>query len=89
MSISSQRAALRKSAINLDRIRSSLRTFGRGITSAKIQTDEILKQTRERNNFKSTLINQDEKKIKIDWNDEIINSVILSHEGDIKLENFK
>ena len=61
MSISSQRAALRKSAINLDRIRSSLRTFGRGITSAKIQTDEILKQTRERNNFKSTLINQDEK----------------------------
>ena len=29
------------------------------------------------------------KKIKIDWNDEIINSVILSHEGDIKLENFK
>ena len=61
MSISSQRAALRKSAINLDRIRSSLRTFGRGITSAKIQTDEILKQTRERNNFKSSLINQDEK----------------------------
>ena len=65
MSISSQRAALRKSAINLDRIRSSLRTFGRGITSAKIQTDEILKQTRERNNFKSTLINQDEKFFRI------------------------
>ena len=40
-------------------------------------------------NFLNILINQDEKKIKIDWNDEIINSVILSHEGDIKLENFK
>jgi len=61
MSISSQRAALRKSAINLDRIRRSLRTFGQGINSAKIQSDQILKQTRERNRFKSTLINRDEK----------------------------
>ena len=40
-------------------------------------------------NFLNILINQDEKKIIIDWSDEIINSVILSHEGDIKLENFK
>ena len=39
--------------------------------------------------FLYIFLNQYEKKIKIDWNDEIINSVILSHEGDIKLENFK
>ena len=61
MSISAQRAALRKSAINLDRIRRSLQSFGQGINSARIQSNEILKQTRERNRFKSTLINRDEK----------------------------
>ena len=61
MSINSQRAALRRSAINLDRIRRSLRNFGQGIKSAKIQSDEILKQTRERNRFKSSLINRDDK----------------------------
>ena len=40
-------------------------------------------------NFLDILINKEEKKINIDWNDEIINSVILSHDGVIKLESFK
>ena len=61
MSVSSQRASLRKSAINLDRITRSLTRFTKGISSARIQADQILKQTRERNNFKSGLVDQDEK----------------------------
>ena len=39
-------------------------------------------------NFLTLLINKEEKKINIDWEDEIINSVILTHNGKIKLEKF-
>ena len=39
-------------------------------------------------NFLTILINKEEKKININWDDEIINSVILSHGGNIKLECF-
>ena len=39
-------------------------------------------------NFLSLIINKDEKKISIDWKDEIINSVILTHNGQLKLNNF-
>ena len=39
-------------------------------------------------NFLTLLINKDKKKIEIDWNDEIIKSVILSYDGEIKLEEF-
>ena len=40
-------------------------------------------------NFLQIIIDQKEKSINIDWNDEIINSVVLSHEGSIKLDQFK
>ena len=40
-------------------------------------------------NFLNILIDKEDKKINIDWNDEIISSVILSHQGDIKLKKFK
>ena len=40
-------------------------------------------------NFLTLLVNKEEKSIKLDWNDEIIKSVILTHDGSLKLENFK
>ena len=40
-------------------------------------------------NFLSIMIDKEKKKINIDWEDEIIKSVILSHQGNIKLEKFK
>ena len=40
-------------------------------------------------NFLTLLVNKEEKSIKLDWDDEIIKSVILTHEGSLKLENFK
>ena len=61
MSISSQRAALRKNTINLNRIRRSLVSFNRNIRAARLQASEIVKQTSERNKFKSGLISSDEK----------------------------
>ena len=39
-------------------------------------------------NFLSLLVNKEEKKINIDWEDEIINSVILTYNGEIKLKKF-
>ena len=39
-------------------------------------------------NFLSLIINKDEKKISIDWEDEIINSVVLTHNGQLKLDKF-
>ncbi len=40
-------------------------------------------------NFLNVIVDKDKKEINIDWNDEIIKSVILSHQGNIKLEQFK
>ena len=39
-------------------------------------------------NFLALMINKEEKKISIDWDDEIINSVVLTHNGKVKLERF-
>ena len=40
-------------------------------------------------NFLYLLINKKEKKINIDWDDEIIKSVTLTHDGKLLLDNFK
>tara|TARA_B100001113_G_scaffold122362_1_gene99879 strand:- start:4740 stop:6095 length:1356 start_codon:yes stop_codon:yes gene_type:complete len=61
MSVSSQRASLRKNTINLNRIRRSLISFNRNIRAARLQASEIVKQTGERNKFKGSLISSDEK----------------------------
>ena len=39
-------------------------------------------------NFLSLIINKDDKKIIFNWEDEIVNSVTLSHEGKLRLEQF-
>ena len=39
-------------------------------------------------NFLTLIIDKDEKKIKIDWNDDIINSVVLTYNGQTKLDKF-
>ena len=39
-------------------------------------------------NFLSLMINKENKKINIDWEDEIIKSVVLTHNGQIKLDRF-
>ena len=40
-------------------------------------------------NFLSLLIDKENKKINFDFDDEIINSVLLTHDGDVRLEQFK
>ena len=59
MSISSRRNSLRKSSISIDSIRKTVSSFTKGISSAKQKSDDIVKQTKERNLFKRTLIRKD------------------------------
>ena len=40
-------------------------------------------------NFLSLLIDKENKKINFDFDDEIINSVLLTHDGNVRLEQFK
>jgi len=40
-------------------------------------------------NFLSLFLKKDEKIVNIDWNDEIINAVVLTHNGELKLKEFK
>ena len=40
-------------------------------------------------NFLSLIIGNKDQKITIDWGDEIIKSVVLTHNGNLKLEQFK
>ena len=39
-------------------------------------------------NFISLLVNKDTKKISFDLEDEILNSVLLTHEGNLRLDKF-
>ena len=59
MSITSRRNSLRKSSISINSIRNTFASFSKGITNAKQKSDDILKQTRETNLFKSKLIRKD------------------------------
>ena len=59
MSINSRRDSLRKSSISINTIRNSFNSFSKGISGARQKSQEILKQTREQNLFKSTLIRKD------------------------------
>ena len=59
MSISIRRNSLRKSSISINSIRNTFTSFSKGITNAKQSSDDILKQTRETNLFKSKLIRKD------------------------------
>ena len=59
MSITSRRNSLRKSSISINSISNTFASFSKGITNAKQKSDDILKQTRETNLFKSKLIRKD------------------------------
>ena len=59
MSITSRRNSLRKSSISINSIRNTFASFSKGIINAKQKSDDILKQTRETNLFKSKLIRKD------------------------------
>lgn len=59
MSVKARRNSVRKSAISIDSIRNSVRSFNKGISIAKNISSDILQKTRSRNVFKQTLASKD------------------------------
>ena len=59
MSVEDRRDSLRKSSIGIDSIRKSITSLGEGLRAIAINSQELLKQTRETNQLKSKFIKQD------------------------------
>ena len=59
MSIQRRRNSLFKSSISIRSINDSFQKFSEGIRSARKNSDEIIKSTRESNAFKKTLVRKD------------------------------
>lgn len=59
MSVADRRNSLRKSSLSVDSIRKSVTSLGEGLAAIGNKSKQLLKQTRETNQFKSRLIRQD------------------------------
>ena len=59
MSIADRRNSLRKSSIGIDSIRKSITSLGEGLVAIGSKSRELLKQTRETNQFRNNLIRKD------------------------------
>ena len=70
-------------------IHNGVKIIGHANVPGRVAKDASALYAKNIINFLSLFIKKDEKKIDIDWNDEIINAVVLTHNGEIKLEEFK
>ena len=61
MSIEERRNSVLRSSISIKSIQKTIGSFQEGLTKAKTTSGEIVKQTREKNLFKSKLVSQDNK----------------------------
>ena len=66
-----------------------VKIIGYGNVPGRVSKDASSLYSKNIYNFLSLMINKEEKTIKIDWEDEIIRSVVLTYGGSIKLDNFK
>ena len=70
-------------------VHNGIKIIGHSNVPGKVAKDASNLYSKNLVNFISLLIDKKEKKINIDWEDEIIKSVILTHNGNITLEKFK
>ena len=70
-------------------IHNNVKIIGHANVPGRVAKDASALYAKNIVNFLSLFIKKDEKKIDIDWNDEIINAVVLTHNGVLKLEEFK
>ena len=70
-------------------IHNSVKIIGYANVPGRVAKDASALYAKNIVNFLSLFIKKDEKKIDIDWKDEIINEVVLTHKGELKLERFK
>ena len=77
------------SKINEIVIYKNVKIIGYANVPGRVSKDASTLYSRNLYNFISLIIDKENKKIKIDWDDEIIKSVVLMHNGNILLEEFK
>ena len=70
-------------------IHNSVKIIGYANVPGRVAKDASALYAKNIINFLSLFIKKDEKEIDIDWSDEIIKEVVLTHNGDLKLEAFK
>ena len=70
-------------------IHNSVKIIGYANVPGRVAKDASALYANNIVNFLSLFIKNEEKKINVDWNDEIIKAVVLTHNGELKLEEFK
>ena len=76
------------SKINEIVVHNSVKILGYANVPGRVAKDASALYAKNIFNFLSLLINKDENTINLDWEDEIISSVILTHDGSLKLKQF-
>ena len=77
------------SKLNEKVIHNNVKILGYPNVPSRVAKDASSLYAKNLFNFISLIINKENKKIEIDWDDEIIKSVVLTHDGNIQLEEFK
>ena len=70
-------------------VHNGVKIVGYGNVPGRVAKDASALYAKNIFNFLSLLIDKENKKINFDFDDEIINSVLLTHDGDVRLEQFK
>ena len=70
-------------------IHNGVKIVGHGNVPGRVAKDASALYAKNIFNFLSLLIDKENKKISFDLEDEIINSVLLTHNGQVRLEQFK
>ena len=66
-----------------------VKIVGYGNVPGRVAKDASALYSKNIFNFLSLLVDKENKKIDFDLEDEIINSVLLTHNGNVRLEQFK
>jgi NAD(P) transhydrogenase subunit alpha len=70
-------------------VHNGVKIVGYGNVPGRVAKDASALYAKNVFNFLSLLIDKENKNINFDFDDEIINSVLLTHDGDVRLEQFK
>ncbi|MBI04588.1 MAG: NAD(P)(+) transhydrogenase (Re/Si-specific) subunit alpha [Pelagibacteraceae bacterium] len=65
-----------------------VKVIGYANVPGKVAKDASALYSKNIFNFLSLIINKEEKKINLNWEDEIVNAVVLTNEGKLRLEKF-
>ena len=69
-------------------IHNGVKILGYGNFAGRVSKDASNLYAKNIFNFLNLIVNKDSNKIIFDWEDEIVKEVILTHEGDLKLDQF-